>query len=591
MDNKALDKKGISAVTDYLCNVGFIDPHLNSDDTIAMWDGYLFVYKTKDKFSNANYDYRVPAQVKTTKINDALFPERTTFPVPIVDLQHYLNDGGLVFFKVLVNCQNISQVYCAFLTKDNIESILKNVNKQHKKSIHLEKAPSDFKTLLENLRRIDLQRRHQPINWADLPKYDDLKFSFQVEHISSDTNIFEYIATHSVDLLVSSNNFPGEFYTKGGPAKLHIIQEVKTNVIIGDRIFYNSYRTSFEEDGRHFFFGDSVNLVMPYKEDENSKGGCNIKINANSIDKIILDFEFIIAFFEVKHISIGNYQIEIDGVNISDTKLNEYRNYLKFWQDVRSVFTILHIQCTLNPDSFSDRDEYQLRTLIQSFIYNKPVYGNGDKDFIHIFKIAEMNIYVFAKHIGERQFLLRDIYDNFCATSTDEKNNILISPLQSAFFGLEQLPANLVLTDIVSLYKEYKQKNPMIAIQANLDLLNILNHYDRCHNTTLLDAAVEISTWLKNEENNVINNKNILLLNYLQTIIRKNGKLNDDEKKQLKRLKTSDDIENFARYLLLGNKEKAMLYLKKIPNKDVNFLKTLPIYHFISDNYAAMSQD
>jgi hypothetical protein len=99
----------------------------------------------------------------------------------------------------------------------------------------------------------------------------------------------------------------------------------------------------------------------------------------------------------------------------------------------------------------------------------------------------------------------------------------------------------------------------------------------------ILKAAVEIATWLKNEKNSSIGNRNITLLNYLQAIRRLNGTFNDMDRLKLYRLKTSDNTENFARYILLGDKKKALSYLAKIPAPDLEYLKTLPIYHFVNE--------
>lgn len=48
-------------------------------------------------------------------------------------------------------------------------------------------------------------------------------------------------------------------------------------------------------------------------------------------------------------------------------------------------------------------------------------------------------------------------------------------------------------------------------------------------------------------------------------------------------LKTSDNTEKFARYILLGNKEEALSYLSRISEHDLDYLKTLPIYHFMNE--------
>ena len=190
-----------------------------------------------------------------------------------------------------------------------------------------------------------------------------------------------------------------------------------------------------------------------------------------------------------------------------------------------------------------------------------------------------MDIYVFAKHIEGRKYQLQDIYERFCATYKDENNLIQQLPLQSLFWELEKLPANLVFNNLIEQYKKYKEKNPEIAIQANQDLLNMLKHYDRCHDKRLLDAAIELALWLRNEGVN----ENLSFLNYIQTKLRKDKELNDDDRKQLYLLQASNDTEDFARYLLLGNKEKAMTFWEKIPENDRIFLKTLPIYYFMNE--------
>ena len=183
MDTKTLEKKGISAVTNYLCDTGFIDPHLNCDDTIPMWDGNLFVYKTKEKFSNDNFDYYVPVQVKSHKIDGNSFPEHTSFSIPIVDLKNYLKDGGLAFFKVLINDLKETSIYCAFLNKAIIEKLLEEKVSQLTKTITLNKAPKDYRILLENLKRINMLRHHEQIDLSLLSKHPNFKLNFTIEHI------------------------------------------------------------------------------------------------------------------------------------------------------------------------------------------------------------------------------------------------------------------------------------------------------------------------------------------------------------------------------------------------------------------------
>ena len=583
MDTKTLEKKGISAVTNYLCDTGFIDPHLNCDDTIPMWDGNLFVYKTKEKFSNDNFDYYVPVQVKSHKIDGNSFPEHTSFSIPIVDLKNYHKDGGLAFFKVLINDLKETSIYCAFLNKAIIEKLLEEKVSQLTKTITLNKAPKDYRILLENLKRINMLRHHEQIDLSLLSKHPNFKLNFTIEHVPSDTSYLEYIATHSVDLLVNLGDIPGDFYAKGGPLKLQLSQIENCNIKVGDKLFYNSYKRSFLEDGIHIFIGDSANMVMLYsKEYNNNNISFNYKLEAKTIEKVILDLEFILYLHKYKQIEIGALHINLPNFCLNDETVDAWAKSLNFWKDVKSLFEIIHVPLNLNPKTISAADEKQLRTLIQAFIYKEPVYCDAGKDVMHLFHIAGMSIYVFAKHIQGREFQLFEIYDRLSAIYNDDNNSQYAAPILSAILEMKELPANLYLINIVNTYKSYEQYNPMIALRANQDLLNLLNHYDNCQDKALLKAAVEIATWLKNDKKCVIKDKNLLLLNYLQTIYRQNGGLNEDEKEKLYKLKSSDNMTNFARYILLGNKVKAETHLDKMTIEQLNYLKTLPIYKFIN---------
>ena len=52
MDKSIIEDKGINAVSEYLSDVGYIKPYLSSNDKTPMWDGWLFVYKSKEDFCN-----------------------------------------------------------------------------------------------------------------------------------------------------------------------------------------------------------------------------------------------------------------------------------------------------------------------------------------------------------------------------------------------------------------------------------------------------------------------------------------------------------------------------------------------------------
>ena len=157
MDKSLIEDKGITAVSDYLSDIGYIKPYLSSNDKTPMWDGSLFVYKSKEDFNNERFDYRVPVQVKASEFDGDVFPETTSFAIEVTDLKNYLNDGGLAFFKVLVKGKE-KEIYCSFLTKPIIEDIISSCKEQTTKTIPLSKVPQNGNEVLENLKRIYILR-------------------------------------------------------------------------------------------------------------------------------------------------------------------------------------------------------------------------------------------------------------------------------------------------------------------------------------------------------------------------------------------------------------------------------------------------
>lgn len=581
MDRSIIEDKGINAVSEYLSDIGYIKPYLSSNDKTPMWDGSLFVYKSKEDFNNERFDYRIPVQVKASEFDGDVFPETTSFSIEVTDLQNYLKDGGLVFFKVLVKGKE-KEVYCSFLTKPHIEDIISSCKEQMTKSVSLSKAPQNGNEVLEKLKRIYILRDHSLLDLSTLENRSDYKFRIQLEHLSLDTDPQEYLATHYVDALFSLDGVPGEFYPKGGPVKIESSTSIIKDVTIGGHAYFNSFAITYKNDGKHFIAG-CFDIIISYDSSPKPQTTIHVVLKASTLGDVINELNSIQSFMHHKSINFGNIKFDFKEHDFSSAPQKEWEESLQYWNDVNKLFAVLKVKPSFAPDKLNEEDNRQLETLIHGILHRNIVYGDYGESHLSTFDIGSQKILVYAEHLQGREFKLFDIYEHLCAGYVDEDGNHRPTPILSLIFEQKTLPSNVQLDKIVQTYKSYKKKNPQISLRANMDLLNMLNHYDRCHDKKVLKAAIEIATWLKNEKNSTIGNRNITLLNYLQAIKRQKGTFNDMEMQKLYRLKTTDNTENFARYLLLGNKEKALSYLAKISENDLDFLKTLPIYHFLNE--------
>lgn len=581
MDKSIIEDKGINAVSEYLSDIGYIKPYLSNNDKTPMWDGSLFVYKSKEDFNKERFDYRVPVQVKASEFDGDVFPETTSFTIEVTDLKNYLNDGGLAFFKVLVKGKE-KEVYCSFLTKPLIEDIISTCKEQTTKTISLSKVPQNGNEVLENLKRIYILRDHSLLDLSVLENRADYKFRFQLEHLSTDTNPLEYIATHYIDVLFSISGIPGEFYPKGGPVRLQLTTTINKPVTIKGKQFFNYYKESYNEDGHHYYIG-CIELVIPYKDAEVQSTTIHIKLEAKTLPEVINELEFILSFRNHKQFYVGEHHFDLSSVDYSTVPFSEWEKSLLYWKDVEKLYKLFKLEPTFDPGSLNEKEHKGLETLIHALVHGKVVYGDLGKNHLLTFHIGNQHILVYAEYLQERKFRLFDVYEHLSAAYTDDDGIRRPTPIHSLVFEQKVLPSNIQLDKIVKTYKSYKKRNPQISLRANMDLLNMLNHYDNCHDIRVLNAAIEIAIWLKNEKNSAIVNRNITLLNYLQAIRRRDGAFNSTDKHKLYRLKTADSIENFARYILLDDKDKALSYLAKISEVDLEFLKTLPIYHFMNE--------
>ena len=580
MDSAAIGKIGTSVVTAYLSAGGYIDPHINSDDTIAMWDGCIFVYKTKENFNNEDFDYKVPVQVKAEEIETDNFPKETTHPVPVVHLKKYLSDGGVVFFKVLV-CGTKNQIFVSFLTKEKISGILSNLknNSQKTKNITLERVPTERNILLNNLDRINLHQRHECIDLSVLKNRTDYKLHISAAVKDKNINILEFLATHYVDMTVSLKDIPGEFIVKNGPVRVMAIAKVQSEISINGIVYYNGYTYEYAQDGMVIRIGNSCTLKISYTADPVIIN-FNLTLKSNTIPEIINDAKFLLNIIEHKYIQFNNVKFPLKELTGQDEVIQEWNGQLRFWTDVQSVFKTLRVPQSLRINELTESDYKNLSTLIKAFLYNKPVCGNVNDNSLHLFEIQDLKIAFLARKIKDERFQLYNVYDHAFAF-TDELGDRHIIPTQSALLEFEHLPSNLKVEDLLKDYKRLSRKDKIVLLRANIDLLQLLNHYDRSNDAAIINIAFKMAQWLKNDKSGVIDAK-VGLLNYLQTAKRKNKTLTRAEMRMLENMVPSNNTEKFGIYAIMGNVKEAKKIFDHFSESEKNLYMKMPIYRFIT---------
>lgn len=95
MNPNRIDKIGVAAAVDYFCRMGYIDPHINFDDKIPVWDGDIDIHKVADSNSKDNIEFNLYIQVKSSEHTSNNFNTSIKQRIDINDLKLYKKKGGL----------------------------------------------------------------------------------------------------------------------------------------------------------------------------------------------------------------------------------------------------------------------------------------------------------------------------------------------------------------------------------------------------------------------------------------------------------------------------------------------------------------
>lgn len=582
MDNSNIEQLGVNAVTTYLCTSGYISPQIDKNDKTPMWDGFLCVYKKPDQINNDNFSYRIPVQVKASEHTEDSFPPKTSYSIPVINLKNYLNDGGVVFFKVLVKNQDFD-IYVSFLTKEKIEKLLKGLKtpKQKTITISLGKKPKSIDEFLTNLRRIYLQRSRPLIDFSEIKGKKDITFKFAVKKPAKDIDPLAYLASQPVDIMLSIGNLPGEFFVKDGPSRLKFIAVSHSNISIEGKTYFTGFKKEYDDKELRILVGRSC-VISINDQEENFSVRFSFTFKSSTIEENISELEFLLAVKKYEYICFDSFKINLAKLEKSNNISDHWKTSLKFWQDVKNLFHKLQLPIDLDFKDITEREESDLNILLNTLLYNQKINANVDGNKFYDFKIRGLIIRVATLKYNDNSIQLFDIND-LESVYVDSNNKPRILPSYSSIFEMKEIPDNLKLSNLVESYRQFEKKNDEVPLRANLDLLNMLNHYDRKPNDKLLNAAFELAKWLKNKRTNKLPNSTAATLNYLQTIKRMNGTFPQYEKRLLNSIVPENDIERFAYCLLKDDKDGAATYFSQLSPKEQEEIKKYPIYHFMNE--------
>lgn len=594
-----IEKLATSAVTSSLSKTEHLSSYLAEGDKEPSWDGNIYIHEDS-KHSKKNLK-KIPAQIKG-KLADGEINETIKYPVDILDLKAYQQNGGSFYFVVYIdkNTGNTLQIYYASLLPFKITQLLKGKENNKKSlSISFKKFPDDNDEKTELLLNFYDDAAKQ-ISFAgnntttieELEKKGILEsLTIQYIGLASDDALSAFPRiVDGKDLFVYANvkdmpiPIPVELHEN--VSKITLNNKVNTPVYVGETQFFESYDMTTTMEKKIYQIGNCLWLIFPNKKSIKNVHEAEIKISIRgTLSQRIQSIPFIDAVIKSKSFRIGQTTISIDfeQEKLKNIRYNEFDKTLELLLRYKRVFDELHIKKDLDLEKCTDGDFSRLNALVAAVENNATIYDfqfqSGFPTVINI-HIANLCVMMLCEKTNDNGCKLFDFFgktiDIVALDAEDNRQNTSqYSILKKENFKNVD---NINYMAIVDGFKSVVPMNRHNAVLANLVMLEMIKAYDEEPDTELLSSIEKLCDWLLAQTDYIDNDAGII--NQMQIIIRQRV-LTFDEKQKLAQIVNSskEPLHRAGAFILLGEREEAENILSSIDENILRYFKECPIYH------------
>ena len=593
-----IEKIAVNSVSLAISASGYLVPNIHSGDKEPSWDGDVEVYKKAGSVhSKADLMLRVPVQVKG-KVSTNLKKSMINFPIEISDMRNYLQDGGIVYFVVLIDSSGErTQIYYVTLLPFELKKILAKHGAQRARSITLKVFPSkneDMTNVFLNVARNMKKQMHAILN--ESVTLDELKKAGQLKELTfgyasvpnENRTPFDYFFEQGTYLYAKSQfgiELPIEYYDR-----LEMAETTLSGYItVQGKCFYDKYRIIYKKETLELCFGKSSKLTI----NRNGKKTQQFTFTLNgTLTERIRDLDFIISSVSAKQFEIKGNAFKLTRSTLEEFasfNLSREKKQLEWLKTVKLVFDKIDVTDDLDCSKLTARDEHIIQLLKVAILDGKAVSLNASDSQFGYFKIANLKILIYFKKQDQNNGLFR-IYNYNDAPVEVRASDPDGKEYPSCFIVLLKKEDFLQCSNINyrKMFKNIQAVSfsEVYSSQLVMLLLNMLSAYDESKSSRkdILDAALKLATWLR--ENDPYAAKDILTLNYYQ-VIKRMRKLDKDEIKELiEIIENQPDNEEvyIGAYLLLGDQTAAEIHFHQMDKKTQTVFRDYPIFRFWNED-------
>ena len=581
-----IERTAINKLEDCLLQTGRIDPAINSHDKIPSWDGDLYLYKTCGEFSKSNLAGTIPVQVKGKWVEN--FPTgKAKFAIDVSDLQNYQNDGGVLFFLVLMKDFDDYKIYCDSLLPFDLRDLIESAGEQTSKTIKLSAFNHKYHDGI--VRRLtdfleDKKKRGQL--WPDVRSIEDLSnFPLPIESIGFS------VTSDSTDVTQIENDilsYPHYLYAKPQNFDIQLpIGKVEFDQLI------RFQETPIEVNGEILY--DHIEVVRMLEKDDEIRIGGHLAVqrqdgkitfrrdSGGTLKEYVRDLKLTIALAKRQPIKIGNQTLVTTDFHMDKDRFRILEQQLKEGEEISKTFQKLNVQKDLDISSLSETEWRLLKYLVDGILFDKPVplsiQGNAGAGKLTIGNITVA--LVSRKAPSQEGYYIQDYFEN------NFNNGALILSRGTPQEGKPASPYiildsnNLSYIDNVDFHKLAQSVKqfaffPLYGERITWLILDLLKMYDSSGNDTFINTANELLDYLQeNEPDN-----DAYRINRIQ-IEKRRRELSKDELRYLRTLKADRISTQFqlAASILLESYQEAQLLYDELPDSERELFNEYPIMH------------
>ncbi len=474
MNREEIEIIAVSKLKTKICLLGYTVPEITENDKSPSWDGYIKLYKTKEKNDKQGLK-RLPVQVKGHYQKPA-YDDCISFPVERFDLENWLNERGCILFVIYIDEKDNYKIYYQTLSPFKLRRLLKGKEKQKNISIHLESLPTENDEIMD----IFFKFAH------------DIKYSLSEKEISI-TDYFEgKLQDSGYNLLTATyngvkykndpiggilntkptlflqNSKVGTFIPIETDYELIIESEDNKPIYINNIQYFNSFKkTRQKNDIVIIQFGKSFSFNL-HVTDTSISGKFFFSIKGNLTERIN-DTKFLLSLLNNKCLTIGNttMKMPISDEEIKTIDIEYYENNLRLLEYTEKLLSQLNVDTILNYDNITEYEEKNLVFLINTVLLGAKYIHEKDSFLIHKIKIANLNLLFVEDKINDESSYIYDYFDERnklkCIYKQEDNDKNFIVPntfilQEEDFINLDNINYEKIFKDIVNTQTTPEQK-------------------------------------------------------------------------------------------------------------------------------------